>query len=211
MVSRPPDEAGSCRSGRGAGRGQAHTLEAVVAGMLLLASVVFALQVTAVTPLTGSTSSQHIENQQASLAEGMLSAESENGTLSPTLRYWSPNESRFHGSTDRGYVAGGPPTVFGGVLNRTFSQEGIAFNVQLSYLRTTGDRQTVRLVYLGDPSEHASVASHLVTLYDDDPLLNADGTASGDTLSETEFFARDAAPDSRLYNVIEVEVILWRM
>jgi len=53
--------------------------------MLLLASVLFALQVTAVTPLTGSTSSQHIENQQASLAEGLLATQVENGSIVPTI------------------------------------------------------------------------------------------------------------------------------
>ncbi|MES3517653.1 MAG: hypothetical protein PPP58_08325, partial [Natronomonas sp.] len=55
-------------------RGQAYTLEAVVAAVLLIASLIFALQVTAVTPLSASTSSQHIENQQRGSAAGLLAA-----------------------------------------------------------------------------------------------------------------------------------------
>lgn len=192
-------------------RGQAHTLEGLAAGMLLLASIVFALQVTAVTPLTGSTSSQHIENQQAAITEGLLSAEATNGTLEATLLYWNESGSRFYGASDRGYEHGGPPTAFGHVLNETLRDRGIAFNVNLYYLRSDGERQAVRLVYLGSPSDHASVASQTVTLYDDDRVLAKDHTVSSKTLEEIEYFGRDAAPNSRLYNVIEIEVVIWRM
>lgn len=191
--------------------GQAHTLEAIASGLLLIASVLFALQVTAVTPLTGSTSSQHIENQQAEMADGLLASEAENGTLVPTLLYWNDSEDRFWNAGKRGYETGGPPTVFGAVLNQSFRDRGIAFNVNLYYIRPDGQRERHQLVHLGSPSDHASTASRLVTLYDDDPMRAADGTPRAVTLGETSYFAPDVDPDGSLYNVIEVEVIVWRM
>jgi len=189
-------------------RGQAHALEAITAGMLLLASVLFALQVTAVTPLTGSTSSQHIENQQAALGEGLLSAEAENGTVVPTLLYW--NESgRFHDAPMAGYHGGGPPTAFGNVLDETLRQRNIAFDVNVHYVRN-GNRERQAMVDLGTPSDHASTAVRSFTLYDDDRIRYENGTA-GPTLANASYFAPDAAPDSRVYNVVEVEVVVWRM
>ena len=198
-------------------RGQAHSLEAITAGMLLLASVLFALQVTAVTPLTGSTSSQHIENQQAALAEGLLAAEAANGTVVPTLLYW--NGSNFHGAQGDGYHSGGPPTAFGGVLNRTLGDRNIAFNVNLYYAAdASGGNETAfnradrrKLVDLGSPSDHASTATRTFTLYDDDRLRDANGDP-GRTLNESgDYFADDVDDDGPLYNVVEVEVVVWRM
>ncbi|MFB6219984.1 MAG: hypothetical protein ABEH90_00975 [Halolamina sp.] len=190
-------------------RGQAHTLEAVAAAMLLLASVLFALQVTAVTPLTGSTSSQHIENQQAALAEGVLAAEAENGTVVPTLLYWNASQSSFR-NTSGFYRSAGPPTTFGAVLNKTLGDRNIAFDVSIYYARTNGEREKRPLVDLGEPSDHASTASRMFTLYDDDRIIAANGSELG-TLSETNYFAPDVAPNNRVYNVVEVEVVVWRM
>lgn len=208
MVS---DRSGSSRTGpKGGERGQAHTLEAVAAGMLLLASVLFALQVTAVTPLTGSTSSQHIENQQAALADGVLSSEAENGTVVPTLLYWNESASGFHNTSVGVYRSGGPPTAFGSVLNRTLGERNIAFDVSIYYVRENGERERRQLVNLGEPSDHASTATRTFTLYDDDRVVAANGTQLG-TLENTSYFAPDVAPNSRVYNVVEVEVVLWRM
>ena len=189
-------------------RGQAHALEAITAGMLLLASVVFALQVTAVTPLTGSTSSQHIENQQAKLAEGVLAAEAENGTIVPTLLYW--NESgRFHGADSDGYHSGGPPTAFGNVLDQTLRERNIAFDVNVFYIRANGERERHQMVDLGSPSDHASTATRSFTLYDDDRIRYQNGSV-GATLENASYFVPDV-DDGPLYNVVEVEVVVWRM
>ncbi|WP_152040686.1 DUF7288 family protein [Salinigranum salinum] len=195
-----------------AGRGQAHTLEAFAAATILLASIVFALQVTAVTPLTASTSSQHIENQQEAVATGVLAAAAENGTLEPTLLAVNNSTGRFHGNTFEGtFVAGGPPTALGETLNETFLDRGIAFNL---YVHHTTSERTVRrqtIVRMGGPSDNAISARWLVTLYDDDVLYAADGTETTHTLeNSTTFYAADRHPGP-LYNVLEVEVVVWRM
>jgi len=58
-------------------RAQAHTLEAFAAAILLVAALTFALQATAVTPLSASTSNQHIENQQRAVATDLLATSAE--------------------------------------------------------------------------------------------------------------------------------------
>lgn len=194
-------------------RAQAHTLEAFAAGMLLLGSVIFALQVTTVTPLTASTASQHIENQQGAVANGVLATAAENGNLRPAVLYWNASGGEFHGAPVKGtYPLGGPPLPFGQTLNETFSGRGIAFNVNVEYLDTGRNVRTEEMVRLGTPSDNAVVAARTVTLYDDDVLYDPSGEPTDTTLNETaSFYAPDAAPNSSVYNVIRVEVVVWRM
>ena len=205
------DDSRGTRTGRGR-RGQAHTLEAFVAATILLASIVFSLQVTAVTPLTASTSSQHIENQQEAVATGVLAAAAENGTLKPTLLYVNNSTGRFHGNTFDGmYVSGGPPTALGRTLDDAFHERGIAFNLYVHHL--TSDRTIRRetIVRMGGPSDNAISARRTVTLYDDDVLYADDETETTHTLTDsTAFYAADRHPGP-LYNVVEVEVVVWRM
>ena len=193
-------------------RGQAHTLEAITAGLLLLSTVVFALQVTAVTPLTGSTSNQHIENQQAAMAEGVLDSATANGTLNPTLLAWNGSGEQFHGATEDGFLNGGPPTPFGATLNGTFRSRGVATDVTVSFVRLDGRIIELPLVNMGAPSDNAAVATTTVTLYDDDRVHDADGNPTGPRLDGTDaFYAGDVSPDSPLYNVLRVEVVVWRI
>ncbi|WP_336021736.1 DUF7288 family protein [Halobellus salinisoli] len=192
-------------------RGQAHTLEAITAAMILVSALVFALQVTAVTPLTGSTSSQHIENQQAAVAEGVLATADENGTLVSTLLYWNESAGNWHGATDDGYVRGPPPTAFGDVLEATFLERGIAFDLTLYFVDDDGDRTPVPIVDLGEPSDHASTERRLVTLSDGDRLRNPDESVSGTTLEDASYVVSDADEEQALYSVVEVEIVVWRM
>lgn len=195
-------------------RAQAFTLEGFAAALLLIASIIYALQVTAVTPLTASTSSQHIENQQAGVAGGMLNSAVENETLQVAVTYWNESSSTFHGTTDEGYYAlGGPPnTTFGSTLNRTFRDRGIAVNVNVWFVTDGNSRRSVEMVSMGVPSDNAVTTRRSVTLYDDDHLHEADGTQSDTTLNETsDFYAPDASPESPLYHIVVVEVVTWRM
>ena len=192
-------------------RAQAHTLEAVAAALILISSLVFALQVTAVTPLTGSTSSQHIENQQAAVAEGVLAGAADNGTLVPTLLYWNESAGNWHNATADGYVQGAPPTTFGDTLEAMFLDRGIVFDLTVHYVDDSGDRQRARIVDLGEPSDHASTASRIVTLVNDDPLRRPNESVADVTVGNASYLVSDAAPDRTLYSVVEVELVVWRM
>lgn len=193
-------------------RGQAHTLEGIVGAMLILSSVVIALQVTAVTPLTASTASQHIEMQEGASAAGILSAARSDNLIRPTLLHWNESGAKFHGAGRDGYYTqGGPPTAFGALLNETFSEEGYAFNVVARYVTAEGSIREREVVDMGHPSDSAASASYSVTLYDSDRIRDASGTKTTKTLAETPFFADDAASNSQVYAVVDVEVVVWRM
>lgn len=211
-------------------RGQALTLEGSIAAVLLITSLIFALQVSAVTPLTESTSSQHIENQQKEVGQDVLAVAAEDGTLKSTVLYWDQEAERHRGAhpDEEGYTGGIPssgdelaeddseaeyPDVIelGELLERTFSDRGIAYNIHLNYLEEDeGDieHQSQPLVNQGEPSNHAVTVTRTITLYDSDTLYS-DGAQLGD--SDTEFFADNIDEDSRLYNVIEIELVIWRM
>lgn len=204
----------------GADRGQAHTLEAVSASLILLSSVVFALQITAVTPLTASTASQHIENQQAGVGEGVLDAAAKEGWLKSTILLWNNSTSgtapKFDHTGESGtYNLAGPPTPLGEELNETFLDRGIAFDLNVRYLTIDGLVRSKEMVNMGTPSDHAVTVRRTVVLYDDDRLMNVSGgefVAQDVNVSTTNYFAKDYyGADNPVYNVVEVELILWRL
>lgn len=190
---------------------QAYTLEAVLAAVLLVASLAFALQATAVTPVSPGESSTDEAVQRASVAAGALDAAVANGSVKRAVLAWNDSRDGFAGATEEGYfVTGDPPTAFGEAMHRTLSTDSVAYNVDLVYLTPEGGYRTEPLVDQGSPSDGATRVARTVTLYDDDRLTRLDGQERNVTVSETEFFAPDADPDSDLYNVIRVEVTVWR-
>jgi hypothetical protein len=190
-------------------RGQALTLEAVSGGILLLLAIGFALQMTAVTPLSASTSSQHLENQLESSGEGVLASTAESGALKTAVLNWDNSSAEFNDSSGVGYYRGEPPdNAFGDALDRAFGDRNIAYNVIVHHQLADGSRFTQRMIYQGQPSDHAVSASRTVALADADNLTAGGGPALEDA---TTFYAEDAAPGDSLYNLVRVEVIAWRI
>jgi len=196
-------------------RGQAHALEGIVAALVVLSAVVFALEMTAVTPLSASTSSQHIENQQEATARGVLGTAAESGALKETVLFWNTTGSGRFWDANRTsesyyYTSGPPPTEFGEMLNRSFDRRGIAYNVNLRYDGSDGPRTTTQLVYQGVPSDNAVRATWPVVLYRNDKLVNRTGTPRNVSNVSSSFYAPQASSSS-VYNVIRVEVVVWRI
>lgn len=188
-------------------RGQALTLEAVTAAIVLLVSVSFALQMTAVTPLSASTSSQHLENQLQKTGEGLLASTAADGSLETAVLDWNETEQRFAGveSESAFYRSGPPNNTFGDALAGTYGDRNIAYNVVVHYQTEDGERRHQVMIRQGDPSDHAISASRTLVLDDRDELT--DGTS----LTAAAFYAPDADTDGLLYNVVRVEVIAWRI
>ena len=194
-------------------RGQAYTLEAVIASVLLVSSLVFALQVTAVTPLSASTSNQHIENQQRASASGVLTTAQKAGGLKEAVLYWNDSDSaeRYHGAGQLGYYTNDyPPNKFGNITARAFDGRGLAVNVLIHYNES---KEPSRMVYRGAPSDNAVSASRTVTIYNDDNLT-APPPSNQTTAGKADNFADVVPPASggtSVYNVVRVEVTVWRM
>ncbi|GAB7091539.1 hypothetical protein JCM18237_18100 [Halorubrum luteum] len=199
-------------------RGQAHTLEAFVAALLLVAGLIFATQATAVTPLSASTSNQHIENQEAVGAADVLATTKERGDLKRGLLYWEDGE----------FVESGDPGYYTSMVNEThplhapfdeaFDARRVAFNVDV-YALEGGDRERQRVVDMGEPSDNAATASVRLPLYTDDRLWESeeagDGAFTGPTLGDTadhDYFASAGGEDGDiLYTVVEVQITAWQI
>jgi len=200
------------RSGTaGADRGQSYTLESIAAGVLVLSAVVFAIQATAVTPLSVSTASQHVENQQREVADTLLAQAATNGTLRSAVLYWNPDNRTFVNATAEGYLGRTPDNVFGNQLSRVFADSDVAINVYVGYDTPSGPKRQT-MVYQGTPSDNAVSASRPVVLMDEDELR---GPYANETLNGTNatdaFYAPDVAPNGSVYNVAEVRIVAWRI
>jgi len=68
------------------------------------------------------------------------------------------------------------------------------------------------MLYNGEPSDNAVSADRTVTLFDADWIRNADGSRNK-TLSDADNFyiESDTHPNTQVYDVVRVEVVVWRM
>lgn len=196
-------------------RAQAHTLEAFVAALILVAGLVFAAQATAVTPLSASTSNQHIENQHRALAQDLLSTTAEDGSLHAAVVYWEDEENGFVGThTDRRYYTETPTGAEHPLASalEVFNDNHLAYNIDLTYRDGEFGTEEIRMVEMGSPSDNAVATTRSVALYDSTGVSG--GTNAGTTLDELDdgaFYAADVDPDGQLYNVVEVRIVVWRL
>lgn len=193
-------------------RGQAHTLEAFVASLLVLSGIVFALQTTAVTPLSASTSNQHVGNQERAAALGVMDAAEANGTLRDAVVYWNTTGRRFAGAGEDGvYTNGGPPRPFGETLNETFVSERTAFDLVVRYRTTSGSLRSAPMVDMGSPTDDATAASRRVVLYDDTRLSSNSSVTVSEAATNDTFYRDVRDEDGYLFNVVEVRIVTWRI
>ncbi|MEZ3164068.1 hypothetical protein ABNG03_07970 [Halorubrum sp. RMP-47] len=194
-------------------RGQAHTLEAFTAALLLVTGLIFATQATAVTPLSASTSNQHVENQAAIAAQDVLATGGDSGNLSAALLYHDGDG--FVGAGDDGTYASVPNAShpLHAPLQEAFGDRQIAFDIDVSFPRDGGNSTgRVSMVDMGSPSDNAATASARVALYGDDRF----GANDEYTLAENgsaSFYAPpvDADHPEVLYTVVEVRITAWQM
>lgn len=195
-------------------RGQAFTLEAVVAALLIVSAVAFSLQIMAITSNTASVGDTELRDQHAGIAQGLLDGAADRGTLKNTLLSWNEKQERFHNATDEDgfYLAEPPDTTFGEDLEEHLASQGLRYNIDLVYLDKAGERQTHQLVEYGTPSADAVRVTQTVTLYEDSHLVHKNGTAHEDASLQTvndTFYAPNIDEESTVYTVIRVEVTVW--
>lgn len=201
-------------------RGQTFTLEGLVAGLILLTALMFAMQSVAVTPGAPGADVEPDVRQQAM---DMLDVAEQQGTLSEMVRYFDndSNATTFSGAENRnlGYGSDVPSTRFGDLVKWTFRDRGRVVNVLIEYRRVDDPgnvsedigTRTERLIYQGAPPEAAAVATTTITLYSNQTLTGPDG--DGITLAEASergfYPIPNIDPDGPLHNVVHVRVIVW--
>lgn len=212
-----------------ADRGQAFTLEGVLAASFLVIALLVALQTTVITPTTGGAVDDETRDQLRQKANDILviTANQETRDLSWYAKYWNPNTRTFHGGKDPevGYGNRGVPNRYGEkhlrlgqMLEQTFTKSGRRYNLVLRYRgnESPGHSGTQRMVYQGPPAEHAVVATHTVTLYDSDTLTGPLGTTrelqeydTNASDNDDSYYPIPDVADGHVYNVVEVRLVVW--
>jgi hypothetical protein len=202
-------------------RGQVYTLEAIIGAILLLTALLFALQSILITPATPGTIDSETRAQLASEGDDVVSAASTNGSLTDLALYWNtssdpmnrtfynPDPTRLTADPTFGYGQDRPPGELGAMLNQTFSQRGLSYNVYVEYQQAGDWTRTDRVVVAkqGVPTDNAVSVSYPVALYDDQRITAP--TSSKTLANETRFYAPDVDTDGPLHNVVTFRVIIW--
>ncbi len=193
-------------------RGQAYTLEGLVAAVLIASSVILGMQAVDVAPWTSGPDDDMLDSLRTQ-GEDTLAVAAENGTLKRAVTCLDGAAP-----ATAAYAPGGDSaTALGPMLNETFGNRGYSYNVFLVY--QTGETTTEKLVYPEteqEPRNGVVTVSRTVALYDGTPAheTTSDGCRpAGENLSERDdtgaVYLADEHPDSQLYNVVEVRVEVW--
>ncbi|QFU82971.1 DUF7288 family protein [Natronorubrum aibiense] len=208
-------------------RGQAYTLEGFISAMVVLMALLLALQSVVITPTTGGLTDRTVKSQvqqetQDALVVAATADHDGKKNLSEMVRYWNDTEGdngEFHNASESddvpGYYNASSQTelyeefVLGEILADRFTERGLSYNVELVYWNESrGVHESEYLVYQGE--SEAVTASYMVTLFEDDDLLESDSDVGG---SDNYPIARgtedDGDDDSEIYNVVEVRVSVW--
>lgn len=212
-------------------RGQQYTLEGIIAGLIVMLGLFLALQATTATPGGGGATDPHAQQQDRALLLDTLNAANDT-QLRQAVLFWndvegfhcSPDGERYYpGTTDPARCSPRtsdpthiPPNELGRLFEQRFGEQ-YSYNVVVHY-REGGDRSEQRLVYQGQPGSTAVKARTTVVVTNDQRLYRAGddlGDPTGAKLADNPgaFYVPPAdgdATDDDLYNVLEVEVILWR-
>lgn len=193
-------------------RAQAFTLEALIAGLILLMAILFSLQAVVVTPGAPGADVQPDIRQQAA---DVLDIADEEGALDDIIRRYDPDNETFAGAknAEEGYGSAQPPTVFGELLHEAFVERGNVINVVIEYRVPPEDglgTGQVPLIYQGDPPDASTVASTTITLYSNQ-TLTSEGNEDMELWEAVDegYPIPDIAPDEPLHNVIHVRVVVW--
>ena len=209
-------------------RGQAFTLEGLIAAIVLLTAVLFALQAVVITPTTGGSVDRGVQAQvDQQLTDAMLVG-AEDGNLSELVRYYSitndsadcpwnqeecwyqetpGNESVYNSST----FADELDFVLGDILDEHFvNQSGKSYNVEFIYYEASGENRTTKDVVRmgGARSDSAVTASYMVVLFEDQALTAPDND-DDDVIADAESYPIENVEDEEFYNIVEVRVTVW--
>lgn len=197
-------------------RGQAYTLESLIAALLLVTAVLFAMQSVVITPTSAGTQDRDVAAQQHQVASDLLTTAANEGELSRLARFWdcSNPDGGFATDSQSGTWAEGegyptdtvPIEDFGEALNYTFDA-GTRYNVELVYDNGSDGQGVSRIVYQGTPGDDVITASHTVTLTDGQLVTGRD--AGSQTLDSCADPAIPEAGSGSVYNVVEVRLVLW--
>ncbi len=198
-------------------RGQAFTLEGVIAAVVIASAVILGFQAVDLAPWTSGPGDDSIDSLRGQ-TEDLLAVAADDDTLTRAVTCLDGAEPE-RDAYDRSSLSA---TELGPMLNETFYQNGFQYNVYLRYWNTTGPTRTLEEVVVYPDSDNPQQVqngvisvSRRVMLYDSMPARNGtfDCEPTVDTLENrsnaSNIYVPDAQPDSEVYNVVEVVVEVW--
>ena len=186
-------------------RGQAYTLEGVLAAILVVTATVYGLQ--AIDTRAWEDETQADTQALQSRASDVLSLAGNSGALRDAVTCYQ------QGRTINGDRAE-PRSTFENMLNTSFDSQANQYNLYFSYYNGTDTEE--RLVS-GNPEgsntrapSTAATASTTVTLTDSTNRTTGDRCGEIPvTVSDDPSFYIEENADSSLYNVVEVRLVVW--
>lgn len=196
-------------------RGQAYTLEGVVAAGLLIGALVVVTQSAALTPLSASNTDYQIQYQQQLHATDVLDTSKENGALRQALLYYDTDNATFVGSPETQTYYTTPPTEtrFGKTLTEVFINRQTAVNVNLYWEGTDGTENSLTYLDMGEPSDTAITATQTVVLTKDDQVV-APAETTLDTVARSEdleYAIPEGIETDYMYRTVKIEITVWRI
>lgn len=190
-------------------RAQAYTLEGVLAAILVVSATVFGL--TAIDTQAWQDGGNEETRRLEARADDVLTVAANTNALEESLVCNQGSNPRINGNAT---VANS--TDFERMLNLTFDTRGDQYNLYFSYLNAAGDDRITRLASeesvssANRPSTGAAVATRTYALTDDMPFRFGDQCKrTSGTIGGTSLYIPDAQDDSRLYNLVEVRLVVW--
>lgn len=187
-------------------RAQMHTLEGVASSTIMLLVIVYAIDATSLTPLTASTANVHVESELLMLGQDILGAldyaePGYDSKLKNDMSVWNASEYTWSGSAYKEKSGTGIlNNNLTGILNATLIGQGIAHNVEITFLVDNGTSfDSKKMIYNGDPSNNAVIISRKIALHD------------GDVKSPLNQTIKDIDPATNFYNIVDFKLVVWRM
>lgn len=195
-------------------RGQAYTLEGVLSAMIIMLSLLYGLQVVDVGAISSSTSDR--TESLRSQASDLLAVAADNGSLQTAVRCYKNDHPIISG---RQATASDPQ--FEHLLNESLDESLRNYKLYFEYWDNSSGRQRELVssnateLQVSSPSDQATEVTYTVSLYDNmNTTSGSECTDSGTSLTAAsgDFYAedmQDIAPDSTLYNIVEVRLVVW--
>lgn len=192
--------------------GQMHTLEGIMSAGIMIMVMVFVVQGTSLTPLSSSSTNQHVQLELMNLGQDLLTTLDYNAgtnSISPlkkSILSWNGMEYVWDGSR---YVDVASKSV---IMNNDLTQTlnfalngwGIAYDVEVIYIDFRGNVTSKKMIWNGNPSENSISVSKVVAIHNSD--ISRYNTKFGE---QTGIPDLDTTTD--FYNLLDVKLTLWRM
>jgi hypothetical protein len=203
------------RKFRRSDKGQMYTIEGVMAALIMMLVLVLVVKGTAITPLSSSSTNEHVQVELADMGSDLLTSLDYNvvnpagdSPLKYSILSWNGdqfvwNSTCYKDASNDIIIMNESTNDLAHALNYTFNRYGIAYDVEIIYLDNNGAAIAKSMIWNGNPSDNSVSVSKIIALHNSDSNL------------APNFFINTGIPDldnsTDFYNLLNIRLTLWRM